>query len=95
MNYFVFVHDEIIFVEDDVNLIESNSRIYLRNEGQLIQGSGTTGNSGIGGCCRVQLSRGGGNVGRSGRYDYEPRQPGSAPPTGGDRGLEHSRASVA
>lgn len=47
-NYFVFVHDEIIFVEDDVNLIESNSRIYLRNEGQLIQGSGTTGNSGIG-----------------------------------------------
>ena len=47
-DHFVFVNDEIIFVEDDVNLNESNSRIYLRNEGQLIQGNGTTGNSGIG-----------------------------------------------
>ena len=47
-NHFVFVSDEVVFVEDDINLNESNSRIYLRNEGQLIQGNGTTGNTGIG-----------------------------------------------
>ena len=45
---FVFVNDEIIFVEDDINLNESSSKIYLRNNGQLIQGNGNTGNSGIG-----------------------------------------------
>ncbi|WP_460218700.1 T9SS type A sorting domain-containing protein [Psychroserpens sp. MEBiC05023] len=37
-----------LFVTDNVNLTEANSRIYLRNEAQLIQGSGTTGNSGLG-----------------------------------------------
>ncbi len=45
---YVFVSNQVIFVEDDVNLNESNSRIYLRDEGQLIQGSGLTGNSGEG-----------------------------------------------
>ena len=47
-NTYVFVNDEIVFVEDDVNLGEADSRIYLRSEGQLIQGTGTTGNSGDG-----------------------------------------------
>jgi hypothetical protein len=47
-NAYVFVNDEIIFVNDNVNLNEADSRIYLRNEAQLIQGSGTTGNSGMG-----------------------------------------------
>ncbi len=47
-DYYVFVNDEVVFVEDDVNLNETDSRIYLRSEGQLIQGSGTTGNSGDG-----------------------------------------------
>ena len=45
---YVFVNDEIVFVEDDINLNEANSSIYLRNEAQVIQGAGTTGNSGIG-----------------------------------------------
>ncbi|MGS2726400.1 T9SS type A sorting domain-containing protein [Psychroserpens sp. BH13MA-6] len=47
-NAYVFVNDEIIFVNDNVNLQEANSKVYLRNEAQLIQGSGTTGNSGLG-----------------------------------------------
>lgn len=45
---YVFVSNQVVFVEDAINLNESDSKIYLRNEGQLIQGSGTTGNSGIG-----------------------------------------------
>lgn len=45
---YVFVSDEIVFVEDDINLNEINSSIYLRNEAQIIQGSGITGNSGVG-----------------------------------------------
>lgn len=47
-NAYVFVTDEVIFVEDDVNLGETDATIYLRNDAQLIQGSGTTGNSGVG-----------------------------------------------
>lgn len=45
---YVFANDVIVFVEDYINLNEGNSRIYLRNEAQVIQGAGTTGNSGIG-----------------------------------------------
>jgi len=45
---YVFVNDEIVFIEDDINLNEANSRIYLRDEAQIIQGSGTKGNSGLG-----------------------------------------------
>lgn len=40
-NAYVFVNDEIVFVENDVNLNEAASTIYLRNQGQLIQGTGT------------------------------------------------------
>ena len=40
--------DQIIFVKDDINLNEADSKIYLRDESQLIQGDLTTGNSGIG-----------------------------------------------
>lgn len=47
-DHYVFLNDEIVFVEDDINLNEANSRIYLRSESQIIQGSGTSGNSGIG-----------------------------------------------
>lgn len=36
-----------LFVSDDVNL-DNNGHIYLRNEAQLIQGTGVTGNSGLG-----------------------------------------------
>lgn len=39
---------QISKLEDDVNLTEANSTFYLRNEAQLIQGSGNTGNSGVG-----------------------------------------------
>ncbi|WP_303315502.1 T9SS type A sorting domain-containing protein [Flavivirga abyssicola] len=45
---YVFINDEIVFVEDDINLNEADSSIYLRDEAQVIQGSGTTGNSGVG-----------------------------------------------
>ncbi len=62
---YVFVNDEIVFVEDDVNLNEADSKIYLRSEGQLIQGSGTTGNSGLGELSLYQN----GNVG-SYEYNY-------------------------
>lgn len=45
---YVFVTDEIVFVEDYLKLNEANSMFYLRDEGQFIQGAGTTGNTGIG-----------------------------------------------
>lgn len=45
---YVFISDEIVFVEDDINLNEADSRIYLRSDAQVIQGTGTTGNSGVG-----------------------------------------------
>lgn len=45
---YVFVNDQIIFVEDNIGIQEADSKIYLRDEAQLIQGTGTTGNSGLG-----------------------------------------------
>ncbi|GAA3652083.1 T9SS type A sorting domain-containing protein [Flavivirga jejuensis] len=45
---YIFISDEIVFVEDDINLNDANSSIYLRSDAQVIQGSGVTGNSGIG-----------------------------------------------
>ena len=45
---YLFVKDGIFFVEDNVNLQESDSKVYLRNDAQLLQGTGTTGNSGLG-----------------------------------------------
>ncbi len=45
---YVYVTNEVVFVTDDVNIEETTANIYLRDEAQLIQGSGTTGNSGIG-----------------------------------------------
>ncbi len=45
---YLFAKDVVLFVEDDVNLKEETAHLYLRNESQLIQGSGTTGNSGVG-----------------------------------------------
>ncbi|WP_347921687.1 T9SS type A sorting domain-containing protein [Pontimicrobium sp. SW4] len=44
----VAANDVYIFVEDDVNLEDTNSYLYLRNDAQLLQGTGTTGNSGVG-----------------------------------------------
>jgi hypothetical protein len=45
---FVFVSNQVLFVTDDVNIDDVDSKIYLREEAQLIQGTGTTGNSGEG-----------------------------------------------
>lgn len=45
---FMFVNDELLFVEDYVNLTEENSTLYLRNDAQLLQGVNGTGNSGMG-----------------------------------------------
>ena len=47
-DYDIFVSNQILFVEDDINLNEANSKILLRNEAQVIQGTGNTGNSGEG-----------------------------------------------
>jgi len=45
---YIFANNEVIYVNDDVNLTNSNSKVYLRNDAQLVQGTGTTGNSGVG-----------------------------------------------
>ena len=45
---YIFATGIEVYVEDDVKLEESTARFYLRDEAQLIQGTGTTGNSGIG-----------------------------------------------
>ncbi|KAB8151606.1 T9SS type A sorting domain-containing protein [Kordia sp. TARA_039_SRF] len=45
---YIFVTDQVLFVNDNVNLGETNSKMYLRNDAQLIQGTGTTGNTGVG-----------------------------------------------
>ena len=45
---YIFVNDKVIFVEDNIGLQETDSKFYLRNEAQLLQGNGTTGNSGLG-----------------------------------------------
>ena len=45
---FIFVKDEIIFVNNALTLGETNSKLYLREEGQLIQGNETSFNTGIG-----------------------------------------------
>lgn len=47
-NAYVFVTDEIVYVEDDVKIEETTANMYLRDEAQLIQGAGLTGNSGRG-----------------------------------------------
>lgn len=40
-NAYIFVNDQVVFVEDEINLAEAASTIYLRSEAQLVQGSGT------------------------------------------------------
>ena len=45
---YVFVDDQVLYVNDGINLQEATAKIYLRDEAQLIQGTGTTGNSGLG-----------------------------------------------
>jgi len=47
-NAYVYVQDQVLFVTDDVNIEESTAKIFLRDEAQLLQGTGTTGNSGVG-----------------------------------------------
>lgn len=49
-NAYVYVSDRVLFVENEVNLgvAETTPAIYLRDEAQLVQGSGTIGNSGKG-----------------------------------------------
>ncbi|MBU2927249.1 T9SS type A sorting domain-containing protein [Winogradskyella psychrotolerans] len=45
---YVFVKNQYVYVTDDVNIDDADSKIYLREEAQLLQGNGTTGNSGLG-----------------------------------------------
>lgn len=47
-NTYIFATNTVVFVEDNINIQDVNSVFYLRNESQLIQGSGVTGNSGMG-----------------------------------------------
>ena len=44
----IYATDDYIYVEDDVDLTEPASKLYLRNDAQLLQGPVITGNSGIG-----------------------------------------------
>lgn len=45
---YIFVKDVQLFVVDDVDLLDSNSRIHLRNDAQLLQENETPDNSGVG-----------------------------------------------
>lgn len=45
---FIYSDAKVIYVEDDLNLNDPESKLYLRNDAQLVQGSGTSGNSGLG-----------------------------------------------
>ncbi|MBF8150545.1 T9SS type A sorting domain-containing protein [Winogradskyella sp. F6397] len=45
---YIFVKNQYVFVTDDVNIDDADSKIYLRDEAQLLQGDGATGNSGLG-----------------------------------------------
>ena len=47
-NGYIFASNVVIFVSENVNIEEANSKIYLLDEAQLIQGEGVTGNSGAG-----------------------------------------------
>lgn len=62
---YIYVSNRVLYVEDDINLDEADSSLYLRDEGQLIQGAGVTGNSGLG---RLSVYQNG-NVGSYG-YNY-------------------------
>lgn len=42
---YVYVNDQVLFVKQDVNLNVASSNIYLRKDGQLIQGTTTAGNN--------------------------------------------------
>jgi hypothetical protein len=53
-NAYVYVDDEIVFVENNVNLQEGTTNFYLRNEAQLIQGTQTIANSGDGNLSQVE-----------------------------------------
>ena len=66
---YIYVKDEVLFVEDNVTLTANptsgeESSIYLRHGSQLIQGTGTTGNSGNGTISVFQ------NTPDSDAYDY-------------------------
>ncbi|MFK5981900.1 MAG: T9SS type A sorting domain-containing protein [Flavobacteriaceae bacterium] len=51
---YIYVNDEVLFVEQDVNLVansfnaDTEASIYLRNDGQLIQGATSSNNDGTG-----------------------------------------------
>lgn len=45
---FCYSDNTLVYVEDDINLEDTNSKFYLRNTAQLIQGTGITGNTGNG-----------------------------------------------
>ncbi|MCF6306906.1 MAG: T9SS type A sorting domain-containing protein [Flavobacteriaceae bacterium] len=57
---YVFVNDEILFVEQDVNLVantnsvDTEASIYLRQQAQLIQGNTASSNSGTGSISVIQ-----------------------------------------
>lgn len=48
-NSYVYANDQVVYVKSDVNLNNSTSNFYLRNNAQLLQGtSGTSNNAGTG-----------------------------------------------
>ena len=53
-NAYIYVDDEIVFVENNVNLQENTTNFYLRNEAQLIQGTQTVANTGDGALSQLE-----------------------------------------
>lgn len=53
-NAYIYVDDEIVFVENNVNLQETTTNFYLRNEAQLIQGNQTVANTGDGALSQLE-----------------------------------------
>ena len=82
---FMYVKDSYVFVKDGINLQTANNFIYLRNEGQLLQGRvGANANNGLG---RISIFQ----EGTSGHFAYNywcaPVGNTTATPTIGDFGI--------
>ena len=53
-NAFIYAKDEVVFVQNNVNLQESTTNFYLRDEAQLIQGTQTIANTGAGNLSQLE-----------------------------------------
>lgn len=56
-NNYIYVNDRVVFSENYLNLKQSNSQFFLRNEAQLIQGLVNTANLGSGELSTYQVGK--------------------------------------